>query len=83
MDSVAASALGASAAQALQIANRTTAPAGPLAFSKPTTQGTGLALGNIPSGQVKAVWIRRTLLNSAAMNNDGITLSIAGDTGAL
>lgn len=82
VDSTAASAVGSASAQALQIANRTTAPAGPLTFSKPTTQGTGLSLGNIPAGQVKAIWIRRTLANTAAMNADGITISIAGDTAA-
>jgi hypothetical protein len=82
VDSTAASAVGAAPAQALQIANKTTAPAGPLTFSKPTTFATGLSLGSIPAGSVKAVWIRRTLTNSAALNNDGITLSVQGDTAA-
>jgi len=81
VDSVAASAVGSAAAQALQIANRTTAPAA-LAFSTPTTAGAGLALGSIPAGNVKAVWIRRTLSNTAALNADGITISIQGDTAA-
>lgn len=81
VDSVAASALGAAAAQALQIANRTTAPAA-IAFSTPTSAATGLALGNIPAGSVKAIWIRRTLANTAALNADGITISVQGDTAA-
>ncbi|HET7713923.1 MAG TPA: hypothetical protein VFK94_06960, partial [Patescibacteria group bacterium] len=82
VDSTAASALGSASAQALQIASKTTAPAGPLSFSTPTTQGTGLSLGNIPAGQVKAIWIRRSLANTAAMQSDGITISVAGDTAA-
>ena len=81
VDSVAASALAAAGAQALQIANRTTAPAA-IAFSTPTTFGTGLALGSIPAGSVKAIWIRRTCSNSAAMSNDGLTVSVQGDTAA-
>lgn len=81
VDTTAASALGAAPAQALQIANKTTAPAA-VTFSTPTTFGTGLSLGSIPSGQVKAFWIRRSLTNSAAINNDGITVSIQGDTAA-
>lgn len=81
VDTTAASALASASAQALQIANKTTAPAG-VSFSTPTTFGTGLSLGSIPSGQVKAFWVRRTLTNSAAMNADGITVSIQGDTAA-
>jgi hypothetical protein len=81
VDSTAASALASASAQALQIANKTTAPAA-LSFSTPTTAGSGLSLGSIPSGQVKAVWIRRSLANSAAINNDGITVSVQGDTAA-
>lgn len=82
VDSVAASALANASAQALQIANENTAPAGPLTFSSPTTAGTGLALGNIGPGQVKAFWVRRTAANSAALDNDGVTFGISGDTAA-
>jgi hypothetical protein len=53
-----------------------------LAYSTPTTQGTGLSLGSIPINNVKAVWIRRTTANSSAVSADGFTLNIAGDTGA-
>lgn len=82
VDSVASSALGATAAQALEVADENTAPAGPLAFSAPSTRATGLALGNIAAGSVKAVWIRRTAANSAALTNDGLTLIVSGDTAA-
>lgn len=80
VDSTAASALASATAQALQIANKNTAPAGPLTFSSPTTKAAGLALGNIGPGQVKAFWIRRTAANSTALNNDGVTVTVAGDT---
>jgi len=79
LDTTAASAVGASSAQALQIANETTAPAG-VSFSTPTSKGAGLSVGDIGPGQVKAFWVRRTATNSAALSNDGATFSIEGDT---
>ncbi len=82
VDSVAASAKGSASAQALEVANETTAPTA-LTFSSPTTSGTALSLGNIGIAQVKAIWVRRTAANSAALNNDGATLTFIGDTGAL
>ena len=82
-DNIAASALGATAAQAATIANETTAPTGVSAFSSPTTAGTGIALGSIPAGQVKAFWVRRTAANTAALSNDGATIAVQGDTGSL
>lgn len=83
IDNIAASAIGSASAQAAVIASEITAPSGVGAFSSPTTFGTGLSLGNIPAGSCRAVWIRRTAANSAALNNDGVTLSVQGDTGAL
>ena len=81
-DTTAASAIGAAAAQALQVASETTAPAG-VTFSAPTTAGAGVSLGTIPSGQCKAFWVRRTASNSAALSGDGVTLTVSGDTGSL
>lgn len=81
-DTTAASAIGSASAQALQIANETTAPSG-VSFSSPTTAGAGVALGTIPVGQCKAFWIRRTATNSSALSGDGVTLSVTGDTGSL
>ncbi len=81
IDTTAASAIGSASAQALTIANETTAPVG-VSFSSPTTAGTGLSLGTIAAGSCKAVWVRRTAANSAALNNDGVTLSVQGDTAA-
>lgn len=81
-DTTAASALGSATAQALTIANETTAPSG-VTFSSPITQGAAVSLGTIPAGQVKAFWIRRTASNSAAQSNDGVTFTVGGDTGSL
>lgn len=80
-DTTATSALGSATAQALTIANETTAPAG-VTFSSPTTAATGVALSSIPSGNVKGLWVRRTAANTAAINGDGVTLATSGDTAA-
>lgn len=79
-DTTAASALGSSSSQALQIANATTAPAGVSFTETDFTDASGISLGNIGPGQVKAFWVRRTAANTAAVNNDGFTLNVAFDT---
>lgn len=83
VDNLAASAVGAAVAQAATIASETTPPTGVGAFVSPITIGTALALGNIPVGFCRAVWIRRTAANTVAVNADGATLVVGGDTGAL
>ena len=83
VDNIAASAVGSASAQATSIATETTAPTGVGTFSAPTTVGAGVALGNIGPGQVRALWIRRTAANSAALSGDGVTITISGDTGSL
>lgn len=82
VDPTAASAIASASAQAVTIANETTAPAG-VTFSSPTTIGAGISLGNIPSGQCRAIWFRRTAANTSALSADGVTLAISGDTGSL
>lgn len=79
IDNIAASAIGSASAQAAQIASETTTPSGVGSFSSPTTAGTGLSLGNIPSGQCRAVWVRRTATNSTAQA-DGVTLEVSFET---
>lgn len=81
IDSTAASAVGSSTAQALTIASKTTAPAA-ISFSAPTTKGTGLAVSNLASGQVKGIWVRRTAANTSAVDADGATIRVEGDTAA-
>lgn len=76
--------LGAAAINATEtaVANENTAPAG-VTFSAPANKGAGLAVGNIPAGQHKALWIRRTInAGAAAYNNDGYTIRWEGDTAA-
>mgnify|MGYP001561535548 CR=1 FL=1 len=82
VDNIAASAKGSSSAQADQIINETTAPTGVGAFSSPVTVGSGLALGDLAPGQVRAVWLKRTASNSGAVDLDGFTIAFAGDSAA-
>lgn len=75
-DNIAASAKGSASAQAAEIANESTAPVGVSAF------GAGpLSLGSLAPGQVKGVWLRRTVTAGAsAVDPDGVILRVTGDT---
>jgi hypothetical protein len=73
--------IGQSSAQAVTIANETTAPSG-VTFSTPTSSGTGLSIGSLQPGYCIGVWIRRTAANTSAVNNDGATLGFQCDTTA-
>lgn len=66
-------------AQAVTVANESSAPAG-VSFSSPSTKGTGLSIGNITAGYCQGIWVRRTANNTAALNNDGGTIRVEGDT---
>lgn len=81
IDTTAASAIGSAGAQMKEIADEDTAPAAQ-AFTSPTTKAAGLDLGNLPAGQCKGIWVRRAATNSAALNNDGATVRVEGDTAA-
>lgn len=62
------------------IANEAAAPTG-VTFSAPSTAGTGLALGDIPATQHKAIWLRRTVTAGAtASANDTWTLGFDAET---
>lgn len=61
------------------VANESTAPTG-VTFSEPATLGTGIALGSIPAGQFRAVWLRRTINVAAAASNDTYNLRTTGDS---
>lgn len=63
------------------VANEATAPSG-VTFSSPTTLGAALALGTIPAGQHKAVWIRRTVTGGSAASANTYSLRVAADTAA-
>lgn len=75
--------LGTSAVNGTEqtVANEDTAPAG-VTFSQPANKGAGIALGNIPAGQHRAVWIRRTIAASTPASNDTYNLRVEGDTAA-
>mgnify|MGYP001581747195 CR=1 FL=1 len=81
IDGVAASAIADTVAQADEVANESTAPTGET-FSSPTTKATGLSIGNLSAGYCRAIWVRRTATNSAALDNDGVTIRCEGDTAA-
>lgn len=62
------------------VANESTAPSG-VTFSHPTTKGAGLALGNLPAGQHKAVWIRRVVgASAAAKDANAYNVTAEGDS---
>jgi hypothetical protein len=75
-------AVGATAASTS--ANESTAPTGggaPYTFTSPTTKAAGLVIADIPPGQYKAIWLKRTVPSSAAANaSDGISIRCEGST---
>lgn len=81
VDGVAASAIGSASPQADAVGNESTAPSGE-AFSSPTTKGTGLSVGNLAAGECRAIWVRRTAANTAALDADGVVIRCEGDTAA-
>lgn len=80
-DTDVALALGNAAMNATEtaVANESTAPSGPT-FSSPSSYAGGIALGDIPPGQHRAVWIRRTVSAAAAVAADSFQLRTQGDT---
>lgn len=82
VDPTAASAIGAASDQAVSVADENTAPAGVTFSGSAVDRASGIALGNIPAGSCRAVWVKRTTTNSVAMNNDGFTIAVSGDTAA-
>lgn len=73
--------LGAAAVNATETAtaDESTAP-GSVSFSAPSSFAGGLTIGDLPAGQHKAVWIRRTVNAAAAAYSDSFTLRVQGDT---
>lgn len=62
------------------VADESTAPSG-VTFSAPSTYATGLSIGNVPAGQHKAVWIRRTVTaGQSAKDNNTYVLKVQCDT---
>lgn len=73
--------LGSSAVNGTEqtVANESTAPTS-VTFSQPSSFAGGLSIGDIPAGQHKAVWVRRTVNAAAAAASDSFTLRVQGDT---
>ena len=67
------------------VADESSAPSG-VAFSSPSTKGTGLSLPNLAPGQTHAVWFRRTVSAGASATAVGaprtFTWRLEGDTAA-
>lgn len=79
VDPTPASVLNSSTPQAVDVANEDTAPSG-VTFSAPTTKATGVVMGDIPGGHCRALWLKRTPLNSGAVNDDSATLTFEGES---
>lgn len=75
--------LGSSAVNGTEqtVANEDTAPTS-VTFTQPANKAGGLSIGNIPAGQHKAVWIRRTVAAATGAANDTYLLRVEGDTAA-
>lgn len=74
--------LGTSAMNATEqsVASETTAPGG-VVFSAAASKEAGIALGDVPSGQSRAIWLRRTVgAGAAAIGSDPFTIRVEGDT---
>lgn len=80
-DTVLAVGVGAAAVNGTETApaDAYTAPAS-VVFSAPSSLAGGLALGDLPAGQHRAVWVRRTTTAGAAVAADGFTIKTSGDT---
>ena len=61
------------------VVNETTAPTA-VSFTEPADFASGIALGDIPAGGHRAVWIRRTVNAGTAAIADSFTLRVQGDT---
>lgn len=65
---------------AQMLASEAAIPAG-VTFSRPISKASGLPVGNIPPGQFKGLWIRRSVTAGAAAAADQGSIRAEGDTG--
>lgn len=74
--------LGTSAINATEqtVGSEATAPTSVTFATTPVNLATGLVIGDLPPGQSKAVWLRRTVAPGAALATDTFTLRVQGDT---
>lgn len=84
IDTVAAIGVGSAPVNGTEqsIASESTAPIG-ISWTEAVGEGNALNLGDIPAGQHKAVWVRRTVsAGASAYTNDEVVIRIQGDTAA-
>lgn len=84
VDTTAAIAVGTAVVNGVEqtVANESVAPVG-VSWTELEGEGNALNLGDIPAGQHKAVWIRRTVnVGASAYTNDGLVIRVQGDTSA-
>ena len=70
------------ATQVERVANENTAPTGESFSTAPISYATGLVVGNVAAGSGFGLWIRRTAANSAALDLDGVVITVQGDSAA-
>lgn len=75
--------IGTSAINGIEqtVADESTAPAG-VTFVAAASKAAGIALGSIPAGQHRAIWLRRTVVAGTAAASDTFTVRAEGDTAA-
>jgi len=65
------------------VTDENTTPTGGVTFAAASTYATGYALGDIPFGQHKAVWFRRTITpGAAAYDSDSAIFEVGCDSAA-
>lgn len=77
-------ALGSSAVGGVEqtVADESTAPTG-VTWTALTGSGNSQAIGDIPAGSWKAIWIKRIVgVGSSAYSNDNAIIEVSGDTAA-
>jgi hypothetical protein len=81
VDTTAALPAASTTAQAKSVATENTAPA-TQTFTAPSTKAAGLLLGDLLAGYCRGIWVRRSALNSTALELDGLDLRVGGDQAA-
>ena len=62
------------------VVDEQTAPVGVTFSTVPTDFSTGLLIGDLPAGQHKAIWLRRTIPAATGLATETFTLRVQGDT---
>lgn len=79
VDGTTASVIGDTNSQAVTIADEDIAPSG-VSFTSPVDYDGGIVIGNLEAGECRAFWVKRTTSNSAAVENDGVSIRVQGES---